>query len=734
MDRLRQDKQIGMHNIFTEYPAVPWKQGWRLTVDSDETNPIITAQQPGDLTPPDASWTLSLIPPSIPCDVRLFSQGLSIHAQKRSHEKTLELLLIQPGVLLGETKGFSTPTLRAEKGLTEKEGLSWVQQGEQITLLLYKAPSFALVTGNFPKELALLKAEEAVEEPFNTWKNEATEQRLRTAQLFSMNPRHNPPVALASESLRNRLRNRTAALHGLWSMSDRFKNETFSLNELYPLTRAWLLIDPDVALQLNQTALSLQQATGGFPEWVEGQGASSSSAPWPLIIQSFELVWQETQDPSLLKRTLPALRKYMQWALRRFDPHRDQIPSWQSDQEVFIPGNFDRDKATPDLTVLLIRELDSLMRLCTEFDHSEAAIHSLKIDQEKLTHTLTSIFWNPELKSFSNVWKNGHFSHEPTFGSFLPLLCNHLTPEFKTPLLEQLEETRGFPGKNGSVDRKQIDGDETTHLPAIHQFMAFEALRCADEGRGLLLRFVRRSREGFAAWFERESIEAARLMSHNEPTEHPAFYLGPVSAALTLTTQYEFQHEISRHAPNVKNLLKRVHKLRLHLSDLRLVLGVGLTMLIVHLIYNIPHKTSAETHVAEAAINYQQGHFREALKLCQQYPENPLSRFLQANLMMLIENPEPAEELYHQALLQETESPSLLFGYALCLQMNGKFDLAIRRYNDFIDIHEDRLTQSGQRDLIDFAYSFIRLAEEEFKKPPKWKKVYALPIMGDLGL
>ena len=101
---------------------------------------------------------------------------------------------------------------------------------------------------------------------------------------------------------------------------------------------------------------------------------------------------------------------------------------------------------------------------------------------------------------------------------------------------------------------------------------------------------------------------------------------------------------------------------------------------------------------------------------------------------MLTGNPLQAEELYHLALRQETGSPSALFGYALALQMNEKYEDAIRRYNDFIDIYEGQLSDPNREDLVDLAYEFLRLAEEDFSKPPRWKRVYTHAIMNDLGL
>ena len=755
-----------MRNLFIDYPTVPWKQGWTFSSGPEDTTPFMTGSVSAALTLPGATWNLQLLPPSESCSARLFSNGFSICTRKNPEKRRLDALLLEPGVLAGSLLDLPCPSLIAPEVETDDSGLSWIEAEHHTTLLLCREGRFALVTGELSQEQALRKAEDALDEEFETLAQSETERRVPVGGLFSINPRHNPPVALATESLIQRLRERTPSIHGLWSVADGFEDETFSLNELYALVCAWSLVDPATAMVLTQTALSLQQSNGGFPAWVNRMGIVSTAAPWPLMAQAFERVWESGEsDPLILKQTLPALRKYIQWALRRFDPHRDGIPAWQGEQEIFIPESFERDKATPELTVMLLGEIEALLRLCEKNHDSKPAIESLTEQRDQLAHTLTSIFWNPENKSFSNVWKNGHFIDEPSFGSFLPLLWKNLDREYQTPLLENFEETHGFPGHAEPTSWKQEQIDDTAHLPAIHQFMAFEALRRADTSRALLLLFVRRAREGFAAWFERESIEAARQLRDQESgvrgqesgvrdqrsavrdqnipniqpsTSHiqhsPPYALGPVTAALILTTQQEFQREAGKNATVVKQLLRGVHRLRFTRTDLRILTVFGLAILIVHLVYTQPRIQDTDARIAEAAVSYKQGRFTETMELCRAYPDHVLSRFLRANLLMITGNPVEAEEFYHKALLQETGSPSALFGYALALQMNGKHEAAIRRYNDFIDIYEAQLSVKGREDLVDLAYEFMRLADSEFSKPPRWKRVYTHAIMNDLGL
>jgi tetratricopeptide (TPR) repeat protein len=715
-----------MPNVFKDYPEVPWKQGWRLTAGPEDPSPFITQSATGSVSLPGADWKLELIAPETPsCSTRMFCNGFSIGGRKNPGINRIDVIITGSGVLCGSFTGFPPPQLTAPSGLRKEADFDWVKNNGASALLMRKETRFALICGEPVLERAVEKAETALDGNLAALLQSETEERKNITRLFSMNARHNPPVALAAENLAARLRERTGAIHGLWSVADGFPAETFSLNELYPLVRAWCLIDPAVALELTLTALTLQQSSGGFPAWIDTGGRLATSAPWPFIAQSFELAWQNNRDPALLKKYLPALRKYVQWAARRFDPHRDRIPAWQSEQELFVPGEFDRGKATPELSVFLIAEIEAVLRLSEENDPSGTGGETLTEERDQLARTLNTIFWNPVQKAFSNVWKAGHYLHEPSFGSFTPLLWKGLDREKQTALLESFEETHGFPGHRDPASWNQEEIDDTAHLPAIHQFMAFEALKNADSARGMVMLFVRRAREGFAAWFERESIEAAR----QEPAGTGAYALGPVTAALFLTVQAEFEKEISKAPSTAQRILRWGHRRKINKTDLRIASVFLLAILIIHLAYNLPRHKDTDAHMAEAALNYKQGRFTEALRTCRRYPDNTRSLFLQGNLLMLAEQPAQAEEFYRRALTRETESPSALLGLALALQMNGNFKQAEKRYNDFIDIHESR-----QPEAAALADEFLRLTREQFTKPPKWRRLYALPLMYDLGL
>jgi tetratricopeptide (TPR) repeat protein len=712
-----------MKNVFTDYPDAPWKQGWKFLSGPADLTPFVTRSIPGALGRTGENWTLQLIAPEAPCTCRLLSNGFSISARKDPEKNRMDVLVLEPSVLCGTASGLPMPQLTSATEIKTNNGSVWTQSGSLTVLLLQQGQRFALVCGELTPEHALVKAETALELDFEARVQNETEERQNISRLFSVNPRHNPPVALAAENLSARLRERTPAIHGLWSEAEGFASATFSLNELYPLVRAWGLTDPAVALELAQTALSLQQSSGGFPSWIEAGGVISPAAPWPLIAQSFELAWQHSRNPVLLKKHLPALRKYVLWAVRRFDPHRDSVPTWQSEQELLVPQPFERGKATPELTVLLIAEMEAVLRLDKESEHPGNATASLTEERDQLIRTLNTIFWNPAAKAFSNAWKDGHYLHEPSFGSFMPLFWRGLDKEKQTALLERFEETHGFPGHHPPASWKQEEIDDTAHLPAIHQFMTLEALR--NTGGNLLPLFVRRAREGFAAWFERESIEAAR----GNGTGSPAYALGPVTAALVLTVQAEFEHTASRAPSAARQILQWSHRLRISKTDLRIASVFLLAILIIHLAYTLPRSRDTNSRVAEAALNYQQGRYTDALRICRHYPHHALSRFLHANILMLGERPDQAEELYRQALTQETESPSALFGLALALQMNGELKQAEKRYNDFIDIYETRHPEAAE-----LAYEFLQLTREQFSKPPRWRRVYVLPMMNDLGL
>lgn len=721
-----------MHNVFQNYPFVPWEPNWRLASSPEDAIPWTTTDTRGHLATKEADWSLQLIDPSQPITTRLLHNGLSIGTPSQDHH--LIALATADGVLTGSTQGLPLPQLVGKLATRVADHETWISTSRAHTLLLCEGQRFALIAGEDSETRARERAVEALAIDLEAHVLAESKRRQAVAQLLDINPRHNPPIALAAETLYQRLRGPAGTLRGRWSVSDQFEQETFSLNELYPLTRAWSLIDPAVAMALVETALETQRPSGEFPAWVDHQGLAATVAPWPLILQSFEQAWLAQRDPNPLKKHLPALRKYIQWALRHFDPHRDQIPAWQSQQEEFIPGNFERDKATPELTAFLIGELHALIRLCQKNKDAQSAIAPLREELDRLEQTLHRTFWNPATQSFSNCWKNGHTRNEPTFGSFAPLLVPDLPEATRKALLERFDKTHSFPSDKATENWQKEPMDDPEHLPAIHQFIALEALRRSDARRASLLLFARRTRDGFATWFERERIHTARREANRERPDQHLFALGPVTAALILATQKEFQRDEIQRAPLLKLMLRCIHRWHLSAADVRIALFTALAILLIHLLYNLSEPDGQAASLSEAALNYKQGKLADALSICQQYPDAPLSRFLQANLMMLTDQPEKAKELYLAVLREQIGSPSALFGYALALQRTGDFDLAIRRYNDFIDIYEAQLGQPDREDLIDLANEFLRQAEERFRTPPQWNRAYALPIMNDLGL
>jgi tetratricopeptide (TPR) repeat protein len=317
----------------------------------------------------------------------------------------------------------------------------------------------------------------------------------------------------------------------------------------------------------------------------------------------------------------------------------------------------------------------------------------------------------------------------------MPLFWPSLERPFKESILDNFEETHGFPGGQKPDSWKHEQMDDPSHLPAIHQFAAFEALHHAGARKTLQHLFVSRVREGYAAWFERENIEAVRLIHHQTQTETSAFAIGPVTASLLLLVQRQFHIETSSHAPALKLLRHGLHRLKANKQDLKIISIFAVAMLFVHLTYNLPRRQAArEARLAEATLNYKAGQFIEALRICREYPDEPLCKLIRANLLLLAEQFDEAVSLYREALQAETESPSALLGYALSLQLSGQHQEAIKRYNDFLDIHEQQLNQTGQSDLVDRTYALLRLAEENFNKPPQWQQLLANPLMHNLGL
>jgi len=93
---------------------------------------------------------------------------------------------------------------------------------------------------------------------------------------------------------------------------------------------------------------------------------------------------------------------------------------------------------------------------------------------------------------------------------------------------------------------------------------------------------------------------------------------------------------------------------------------------------------------------------------------------------MISERADEAEQLYLKALKKNMDSPSALFGLALAHQMSGKFDAAVKRYTNFIDLYSADYSEAAA-----LAEEYLDLALEHFDKPPGWRRVFSLAMMND---
>ncbi|MGE4488425.1 MAG: hypothetical protein AB7E95_02645 [Kiritimatiellales bacterium] len=708
-----------MQNVFTDYPDIPWKPDWQIASGPGDNCPFITKESYGTLSVPGADWMLEITEPSAACSVRLFADGLSFSRTRKKTQHRTDILNLSPGVLYGICHKQRLPRLIGATG--QNENASWAVSGAGIALLAQsrQTPHFVLVHGAFSMEQAYQKAEQVLTENHDRRFQEETERRQQIATLFTLNSRHNPPAALAAESLVRRLREKTGPLPGLWSLAEGFEQPAFSLNELYPLVQAWNRINPTVSFQLMETALALQGHSGGLPAWIEASGQVSFTAPWPMIIQAFDAAWSVNSDIEILPEYLPKLRKYILWALRHFDPHHDGMPCWQSQYEVFIPGSFKRHKSTADLVALLIAELDALLRLCQASPYEEPSIQVLTAERDRLKRLLLTIFWNPDTKTFSTAWDSGHFVYEPTFGALMPMILQGLD---STQMMTN-EENGEIAQKDVILSAEQDHISQKTPQFAIQQFMVTDAVHRVPVETGLIIKpFVRDIRETISLWFN--------LAGKEQPSSgKPAYELDPITASLILLIQNDLKKTLTEQSAALRKLSYWKARLRLNRTDFLIVGACLIGVTVVHLAYNIPREHAADTHMANAALNYKQGRLTETLAICRRYPNHPLSQFLSANLFMLTEQPQEAEQLYRKVLLQKTESPSALLGLALSQQINGKFDEAVKRYIDFLDLYEERFPEAAS-----IAEEFLQLTENGFSRPPRWRAVFSLPLMQDLGL
>jgi len=719
-----------MNHIFYQYSSQDWLSSWTFKsmgsgTSAYEKNGILffrTLKETGRISPDIGMppWTLQF---PLPKDARiqLLFNGFCSYLFRRRKQWAVEALVPEPGVLWGRFSNIPAPVLMAPNPPEETEGFQWLEADPVCALLAVRNNSFCLITRFHVFREAQRLAEHYLEQDFEEALREEYKKRAGVGRLFEHMKHHDELAAFSAECLMRGLRKPEGNLVLHWSQSSSSDRPLFSINELYPLVLGWRYIDISVAEELILCALKLQANTGALPHECRPHGSCASiQAPKPLIVQAAEKVWLVRKDPAFLAQCLPSLRRYLQWALRHFDPKRRNLHCWQSAGEAFDTAPFQSDTATPDLTALLLCEIDAFNRMSANAAGADTATEpAFAEEREILVNNLLTVFWDDETNQFSNAYVHGKRRTISGFPLFVPLLWPGLPKNLKQAVLDRIAESDHLPGGQSVLSWSRSAMDKGT-FPLLHQVITLEALRTADPSGQIFNGFVQLSLEGFIEWHSR--MESA-----------PPDVLDPPTAAFILNLQETRSYALNRGGRVINFLYRLKQKTKADRTDMAIIGVIAFSLLAIHALYRVAEAPESYESLKAMTITAYDHHdwvpaFKNCLKIIKYYPDQSAEAHLMAaNIMLIHELPEKAEPFFAYVREKSPDSPSAMIGLGLALQMQGKFSEAIKQYDEFIYLFDTIFPE-----LVDKIRTYRGLALEGFKRPPSWKNIYSYPIMHEL--
>ncbi|MDZ8120459.1 tetratricopeptide repeat protein [Pontiella agarivorans] len=719
-----------MKFTFRSYPAHPWIANWSIEPrdcsasyrSSSSGRFFRTQETPGRITANTdvPEWTLHMDLPNN-CRINLLFNGFCAYQNRKNKRAGIEILSPEPGVVWGHFEGIPSPTLRSDLPITQEDRFQWLEIGDDLVLLAVQNQQFCLITKSHLRPEAERIAKQYLSEDFDAAILSEFQQRSGASALFEEMQHHDALAVISAESMFKALRPPEGSIPLHWCQASFSDHLMMDINEIPALTRAWTLIDPEMAEELMLCALKIQTSAGAIAvNYAPHTTHSTLEAPKPLLAQTAETVWSIRNNDDFLKAVIPLIRRHIQWLLHHFDPKRTGIHCWKHSAESLSPKLYESDLATVDLSTLLLCEIDALnrMRKASSIHASEAVF--FETERTALENNLMNRFWNPQENAFTRAVLRDKEGTLRGFPAFTPLLWPDLSDTYKTHVIERVHESGKLPGGLSVLTWRKSAMDDDS-FPLLQQLLVFQALKTADPNGQLLNDFSRITLQGFVEWHGLV-IEQEKCLPIN-----------PVLGAFIMNVQAIRQYRYHAKGAITGYFFKMMRKVKADRFDLIVIAATLFAIVSVRLIYSVlnapPPLEMLEAQMTSAYVERDiEGTLSSCMAIIKYFPDDAdNAMLLAANLSILQEQYTEASALYEKVRKKYPDSPGAMIGLGLAYQLQGRFKEADQNYYEFCYIFEEVFPS-----LVDQINSFRQLMAEGFKAPPKWRDIYGYQLMHEL--
>ena len=710
---------------FNEYPKYTWIEDWSVKAMILH-EPIPYSHEIKILL---GSTGVLIIeneqPISLLLDMEISDQIIhlcdSLFVKSPNNKSSIEILILNTGVLFGRISGREAPKLTGDKIYPDSENLSRIELSNSQLVYHIEQNYFCcmLVPLDTPNISAL------IQKTYEVDFNEELRKRfqLRTEQLPYLNQSeyHNILLLLCMEKMMASLQPATEKIPGMWAISDDATPIKLNINTLLIQILAWIPLNVDISVQMLQTIFQIQTSSGSIPSEMKINGVVTSlAAPKPILCLVCEEVLLKKTDSVFAESIISQLIRYLRWILSHFDPNHRGLHSWRNQAESITPEISKPELATADLTALLLNEIECFERILLIAEIAVEMPKDLLTMQTQLKSNLKDLFWNQDKQDFSNAFIRGEPTSIKGYNSLLPMLCNTFIRDLRTIMLERL--------KNGEMKDSSIHvstwrkTDLTDqNLSIIQKLLFIRTLKKFDSAGSVIYDYIRLAMNGFIDWF----ISLNENKNTLQITQKNAAYV------IQINQEYERNYQTSNKWLN--KIIRRLKRAKVDRIDFAIIGITILLVLSIRIFYSLnevaPPYASLKTEMIAA---YNELDFIHVIKsadiIIQSYPDqSSLARLYIANIYLQANQYELA--LSHIEHVREThpDSPGPMLIHAITLHHMQKYNKADQVYYEFCYLFDVIFP-----DIVKQASLYRFLIKENLELPQNWIELYKYGIFHEI--
>ena len=714
-----------MLRSFNEYPKYRWIEDWSIQATirhepAPYSHEIKASLGPIGTLVIDKSMSVSLL-----LDMEMGDQIIhlcdSLLIQSSNNKSSIELLILQSGVLYGRILKRRAPTLTGKKIHHEHDQLSHIELDKN-QLIYHREQNYfccMILPHDTPNTTELIKETYAIDF------DQELQKRLsiRTNQLPYLNQSnyHNILVLLCMEKMMSSLQPATEKISGLWAISDEANPTILKMDTFYVQILAWIPLNIDIATQMLQTIFEIQTSSGSVPSEMKISGVVTSvAAPKPILCMICEAVLKHQKDNALAESLLPKLIRYLRWIVSHFDPTHQGLHSWRNQTEMLIPTITTPAQVTADLTALLLNEIESFNRICLMADAEAELPKDLSNIQDQLKSNLKHLFWNKTDQDFSNAFiRDEQISIKGTH-SLLPMLCNTIIPSSRDIMLERLKNGEITDNSINIATWKKIDLSDNS-LSVIDKILFIKTLRKFNQAGTVVHNYIRLAMSGFVDWF----------ISLNE--NKTGLNISQKNAAYVLQINQEYERNYRTSTPWINKIIRRLKKERVDRIDFAIVGITILLVLCIRLIYSLdatpaPY-SSLETEMVAALNELNVQHvYDSAEKIIAAYPDqSSLARLYIANIYLQANKLNRALSQIEYVREIHPDSPGPMLIHAMTLHHMKRYSEAAQLYYEFCYLFDEIFPN-----IVKEASLYRFLIDENLELPQNWTQIYKYRILHEI--